>query len=61
MTGRYVNRRIESAEWFAQVYKDVELDKNRWNLKPGVDIPNPVDRIVIGIPLWVRSTTDSLA
>lgn len=61
MTGRHVNRRIESAEWFAQVYKDVELDKNRWNLKPGADIPKPVDRIVIGMPLWVRSQTDSLS
>ena len=61
MTGRYVNRRIESAEWFAQVYKDVELDKSHWDLRPGVDIPRPVDRIVIGMPLWVRSTTGSLA
>ena len=61
MTGRHVNRRIESAEWFAQVYKDVELDASRWNLKPEADIPKPVDRIVIGMPLWVRSTTESLA
>lgn len=61
MTGRHINRSIESAEWFAQVYKDVELDKNRWNLKPGADIPKPVDRIVIGMPLWVRSQTDSLS
>jgi hypothetical protein len=61
MTGRHVNQRIESAEWFAQVYKDVELDKNRWNLRPGADIPEPVDRIVIGMPLWVRSKTASLS
>ena len=61
MTGRHVKRRIESAEWFAQVYKDVELDKNRWDLRPGTDIPKPVDRIVIGMPLWVRSQKDSLS
>jgi hypothetical protein len=61
MTSRYVSQRIESAEWFAQVYKDVELDKERWNLTPGADIPEPVDRIVIGMPLWVRSKTGSLS
>jgi hypothetical protein len=61
MTGRHVSRRIESAEWFAQVYKDVELDKERWNLRPGEDIPRPVDRIVIGMPIWVRSRTGSLS
>lgn len=56
MTGKYVFKRIASAEWFAQVFHDVELDKSRWNLKPGVDLPEPVDRILIGAPLWVRST-----
>lgn len=61
MISRHVNRRIESAEWFAQVYKDVKLDKDRWHLTPGIDIPRPVDRIIIGMPLWVRSLTDSLA
>jgi hypothetical protein len=55
MTGRYVFKRFASAEWFAEVYHDVELDKARWNLKPGKDLPEPVDRIVIGAPLWVRS------
>jgi hypothetical protein len=55
MTDKYVFRRLISAEWFAEIYHDVELDKNRWNLKPGYDIPDPVDRIVIGAPLWVRS------
>jgi hypothetical protein len=57
MIGRHVNQRLESAEWLAQVYKDVELDKERWNFKPGIgcDVIKPVDRIVIGMPLWVRS------
>jgi hypothetical protein len=59
MTGRHVRQRIVQAEWFADVYKDVELDKDRWtfaqNFKPTSDIPEPVDRIVIGAPLWVRS------
>ena len=55
MTDNYVFKRIVSAEWFAEVYHDVELDKDRWNLRPGVDLPEPVDRVVIGAPLWVRS------
>lgn len=63
MTGRHVRRRIESAEWFAQVFKDVELDTARWNLKPTPrsDIPEPVDRIVVGAPLWVRSKGGGLS
>jgi hypothetical protein len=61
MTGRHVRQRIASAEWLAEVYKDVELDKDRWNLKPGRDLPEPVDRIVIGAPLWVRSDGSSIA
>jgi hypothetical protein len=56
MTSRYVIKRLPSAEWFAEVYRDVELDKERWNLRPGEDLPEPVDRIVIGAPLWVRSS-----
>lgn len=55
MTRQKARHCIPSAEWFAEVYKDVELDKSRWNLKLGRDIPEPVDRIVIGAPLWVRS------
>jgi hypothetical protein len=54
MTGKYVFKRLPSAKWFAEVYHDVELDKERWDLRPGEDLPEPVDRIVIGAPLWVR-------
>jgi hypothetical protein len=54
MMGKYVFKKLVQAEWYAEVYHDVELDKERWNLKPGVDIPQPVDRIVIGAPLWIR-------
>ena len=59
MTGRHVRKRIAQAEWFAEVYKDVELDKDRWtffrDFRPDTDIPQPVDRIVIGAPLWIRT------
>ena len=55
MTGKCAFKRIKSAEWFANVYHDVELDKKRWNFRPGRDLPEPVDRIVIGAPLWIRS------
>jgi hypothetical protein len=60
MTGKYAFKRLASVEWFAEVYHDVELDKERWNLKPGVDLPEPVDRIVIGAPLWIRSSHGKL-
>jgi hypothetical protein len=47
-----------AAEWFAEVYKDVELDKERWHFRHGdTDVPEPVDRIVIGAPLWVRTVS----
>ena len=61
MITRHVRQRIAVAEWFAEVYKDVELDKDRRtfrrNFKSASDIPEPVDRIVIGAPLWVRYNT----
>jgi hypothetical protein len=57
VTSKYVFQRFPSAEWFAQVYHDVELDKDRWDFRPGDPaVPEPVDRIVIGAPLWVRSS-----
>ncbi|MFJ6196202.1 hypothetical protein [Micromonospora sp. NPDC092111] len=37
------------AEWFAEIYSDVVLDKDRWGLD------EPVDRILVGAPLWVRT------
>jgi hypothetical protein len=58
MTGKRVFKSIQSTEWFAEVYHDVELDKNRWNLRAGRDLPETVDRIVIGAPLWVRTASN---
>jgi hypothetical protein len=53
MTDKYVFKRIVAAEWFAEIYHDVVLDKEeRWHFRP--DDPQP-DRIVIGAPLWIRS------
>lgn len=57
MTGKYVFRTFPSADWYAEVYHDVELDKTRWDLRPRPDMPEPVDRIVIGALLWVRSSS----
>ncbi|MDO3701741.1 hypothetical protein Q3W71_08610 [Micromonospora sp. C28SCA-DRY-2] len=37
------------SEWFAEIHSDVVLDKDRWSLD------EPVDRIVVGAPLWVRT------
>jgi hypothetical protein len=56
MTQGKAFRRFPEAEWLAEVYKDVELDKDRWHFWPGDKaVPEPVDRIVIGAPLWVRT------
>jgi len=55
MVSKYVFERSDSAEWFAEVFHDVVLDKDRWNLAPGHDVPEPFDRIVIGAPLWIRT------
>jgi hypothetical protein len=53
MTSKHVFKRIASAEWFAEVYHDVILDKvANWHFRP--DDPQP-DRIIIGAPLWIRS------
>lgn len=54
MIDKFVFNRNASAEWFAEIYHDVELDKEHWDLRPGIDLPESVDRIVIGAPLWVR-------
>jgi hypothetical protein len=56
MTGQYVFTGDPSSEWFAEVYKDVVLDKERWHLQPGPDMLEPADRILIGAPLWIRSS-----
>jgi hypothetical protein len=56
MTGKYAFKRDHKSEWFAEVYHDVELDKHRWNQQRlSSDWPHPIDRIVIGAPLWIRS------
>jgi len=39
----------DDSEWFAEIYSDVVLDKNRW------DLDEEVDRIIIGAPIWVRT------
>ena len=39
----------DDSEWFAEIYSDVVLDKSRW------DLEEPVDRIIIGAPLWIRT------
>jgi hypothetical protein len=43
----------EDAEWLAEVYSDVVLDKERWHLD------EEVDRIVVGAPLWIRTPGSS--
>jgi hypothetical protein len=40
---------VRDSEWFAEIYGDVVLTKERWHLD------EPVDRILIGAPLWIRT------
>jgi hypothetical protein len=44
----------EESEWFAQLYSDIVLDKDRWIFDEN-DFGYGVDRILIGAPLWVRT------
>jgi hypothetical protein len=44
----------DESEWFAQIYSDVVLDKDRWSFDRGY-LSQDVDRILIGAPLWVRT------
>lgn len=53
-TRGYTLSHARDSEWFAQVYSDVVLDKNRWTFRPS-DIEYGVDRIIVGAPLWVRT------
>jgi hypothetical protein len=56
MARKFVFDHANSAEWFAEVFHDVLLDRKRWLFKPGdADMPDMPDRIVIGAPLWVRT------
>jgi hypothetical protein len=44
----------EDSEWFAEIYVDVLLDRNRWDFH--VDDPEyGAERILIGAPLWIRT------
>lgn len=48
-TRAYTLGHADDAEWFAQIICDVELTQGRW-------LDDETDRILIGFPLWVRST-----
>jgi hypothetical protein len=37
------------SEWLTEIYSDVLLDQDRWSLD------EPVDRILVGAPVWVRT------
>ena len=43
------------SEWFAEIYSDVILDRSRW-----AELDQPVDRILIGAPLWIRTARSNL-
>jgi hypothetical protein len=46
----------EEAEWFAEIYIDVELEKDRWQFPP--QVPEfGAERILIGAPIWIRTAS----
>ncbi|WP_316521144.1 hypothetical protein [Kitasatospora brasiliensis] len=46
----------ESCEWFAVVYEDVVLDRDRWRFRDD-DLLRGTERVVIGAPVWVRTAS----
>jgi hypothetical protein len=44
----------DDADWFAEVYVDVLLDKDRWDFDED-DPEYGAERIIIGAPLWIRT------
>jgi hypothetical protein len=56
LVDRYVFTAPDSSEWFAQIYKDISLENSRWSDLGRGGVPGPIGRIVIGAPLWVRTT-----
>jgi hypothetical protein len=48
-TRAYTLGHADEAEWFARIICDIELTEGRW-------LDDEADRILIGVPLWVRST-----
>lgn len=42
------------SEWLAEIYSDVVLDPDRWSLD------DPVDRILVGAPVWVRTPQNNV-
>ena len=47
--------RVTESEWFAQIYLDVVLSKDRWTFDGDGGISSDVDRILVGAPLWIRT------
>jgi hypothetical protein len=46
----------EDAEWFAEIYVDVELTNGRWDFYP--EQPEyRAERILIGAPIWIRTAS----
>jgi len=46
----------EDTEWFAEIYVDVELTKDRWQFFPA-EPEHGAERILIGAPIWIRTAS----
>jgi hypothetical protein len=49
---------VESTEWFADIYVDVELTGDRWDFTPA-EPEYGAERILIGAPIWVRTASSA--
>lgn len=50
----------EDAEWFAEIYVDVELTKGRWRFTKN-EPEYGAERILIGAPCWIRTASSGPA
>ena len=48
----------EDTEWFADIYVDVELTKDRWDFSPA-EPEYGAERILIGAPAWIRTASSA--
>lgn len=54
-TRGYTIMGFDATEYVAVIYKDVTLTQSRWNLRGDPELEG-VSRILIGAPLWMRTT-----
>ncbi|MFB6809834.1 hypothetical protein [Streptomyces sp. NPDC056387] len=55
-TRGYTLAHADDCEWFAQIYTDVALTEERWNLRGEM---SGAHRILVGAPVWLRTASQA--